>query len=150
MRETTIPIAGLNQNVHAESINDASVLTNTGIISKPPKPHLYLSIFTVWLASLFWFGPRLIGLLDMAYSGPSFITMALFILFIGFAWLYGFYNVGIMIFVFIYKYFSKKPEKELVQLTLTEQPPVAILYTTCNDFVEASVLSCVQQYYSNF
>ncbi|RLD28082.1 MAG: hypothetical protein DRI70_03930, partial [Bacteroidetes bacterium] len=150
MRETTIELDGLAQDASEKILENTGVFSNTGIISKAPKPHLYISIFTIWVSSLLWFGPRLLGLLDMAYSIPSLITMVLFILFIGFAWLYGFYNIGIMIFVFIYKKFSKKPEKELVQLTLVEQPAVAILYTTCNDFLEESVLSCIEQSYSNF
>ncbi|TBN06703.1 glycosyltransferase [Hyunsoonleella flava] len=128
----------------------AKYVDNSRLISKAPKPYLYISIFVVWLSSLVWFGPRLIGLLDMAYSVPSYITMVLFISFICFAWLYGFYNVSIMCFVFIYKYFSKKPEKELVNLQLEYQPEVAILYTTCNDFVEESVNSCIDQDYKNY
>lgn len=150
MRETTIRLNGPARDVREEILENSGVFSNKGIISKAPKPYLYISIFTIWVASLFWFGPRLLGLLDIAYSVPSFITLVLFILFIGFAWLYGFYNVGIMIFVFIHKYFSKKPEKELVHLTIVDQPAVAILYTTCNDFLEESVLSCVEQSYSNF
>ena len=150
MREITIPLKKMQDETQSKILKRASVFTNRGIISQNPKPHLYISIFTVWFLSLVWFGPRLYGLLDMAYSLPSFIVMLLFILFIGFAWLYGFYNVGIMVFVFIYKFFSKKPEKELVKLTLVNQPDVAILYTTCNDFLEESVLSCVNQKYENF
>ena len=128
----------------------AKFVDNTGMISKAPSPYLYISVFSAWLLSLVWFGPRLIGLLDMAYSIPSYITMLLFISFICFAWLYGFYNIGIICFVFIYKNFSKKPEKELVNLELDYEPEVAILYTTCNDFIEESVHSCIDQDYNNY
>ncbi len=128
----------------------AKYVDNTGMISKAPSPYLYISVFSAWLLSLVWFGPRLIGLLDMAYSIPSYITMLLFISFICFAWLYGFYNIGIICFVFIYKKFSKKPEKELVNLELDYEPEVAILYTTCNDFIEESVHSCIDQDYNNY
>ncbi|MEZ4893405.1 MAG: glycosyltransferase [Saprospiraceae bacterium] len=30
------------------------------------------------------------------------------------------------------------------------QPAIALLYTTCNDFVEESVESCVRQHYNNY
>lgn len=125
-------------------------IDNTGFISKTPKPYLYMSIFGAWIFSIFWFGPRLFGLISMAYSIPSLITLILFDVFILIAWLYGFYNVGVIVFAFVHKYFSKKPEKELIGLELLEIPEVAILYTTCNDFVEASLQSCVNQDYSNF
>lgn len=149
MENATIQLKG-NARHFVKRNERSAVIDNKGIISKAPKPYLYLSIFFVWILSAIWFGPRLLGLLDMAYNIPSFITMTLFILFIGFAWLYGFYNVGIMVFVFIYKFFSKKPERELVSLTLTAQPDVAILYTTCNDFLEESVVSCLEQDYKNY
>lgn len=142
---SSISIA-LQNNIDSRS----RVYENAGLLSSSPKPYLYLSIFTLWISSLIWFGPRLLSLLDMAYSVPSYAVMVLFILFIGLAWLYGFYNVLIMVFAFLYKFKSNKPEKELVNLMLIEQPYVAILYTTCNDFVEESALSCVMQEYENF
>ena len=138
------------KNVVLNNEKKSKIYDNVGLISRAPKPYLYISVFSIWAASLIWFGPRLIGLLDISYSIPSFIVMLLFILFIGLAWLYGFYNVFIMVFAFLYKFKSNKPEKELVNLKLIEQPHVAILYTTCNDFIEESVLSCVKQDYENF
>ncbi|MEZ4688148.1 MAG: hypothetical protein R3B47_19425 [Bacteroidia bacterium] len=35
-------------------------------------------------------------------------------------------------------------------LSIEQPPPIAILYTTCNDFVEASARSCMEQDYPNF
>lgn len=145
MRNITIQL-----NDYAQALGRAAKIDNTGVISQAPKPYLYIGIFSAWMLSLIWFGPRLLGLLALAYDAPSLITMILFITFIGFAWLYGFYNIGIMVFVFIHRFFSKKPERELTTLTLQEYPPVAILYTTCNDFVEESVVSCLKQDYENF
>ena len=34
--------------------------------------------------------------------------------------------------------------------TPADVPAVALLYTTCNDFVEQSLLSCLRQDYRNF
>ncbi|MEQ1747746.1 MAG: hypothetical protein ABMA02_20130, partial [Saprospiraceae bacterium] len=53
-----------------------------------PKPTLYIAVFSIWLLALFWFQPRLLMLLDMAYNWPSTIALWLFIGFIDFAWLY--------------------------------------------------------------
>jgi cellulose synthase/poly-beta-1,6-N-acetylglucosamine synthase-like glycosyltransferase len=119
-----------------------------------PSPIMYLTIFAFWVASLIWFQPRLLMLLDMAYSVPSAIALWLFIGFIDFAWLYGMYNLGVVVFAFFYRVLNKKsPLAQLpidTALVATAKPPVALLYTTCNDFVEESVESCVHQDYPNY
>ena len=121
-----------------------------------PSPVMYLSIFGAWLASLIWFQPRLLLLLDMAYDLPSRIALWTFVVFIDFAWLYGMYNVGVVLFAMLYrvKFFRRSQAKgaaTAVAHAATEAlPPVAILYTTCNDFVEESVESCLRQDYPNY
>lgn len=128
----------------------ANFVDNTGILTAPPKPFLYVTVFSIWMLSLMWFGPRLWMLMDMTYNIPSYLIMFSFIFFIAFAWLYGIYNVGVISFALIYKYFVKKPEKELTKIELATFPDVAILYTTYNDFMEESVISCVNQDYPNY
>ena len=118
--------------------------------SKAPSPAMYLFIFGVWLAAIVWFQPRLFQLLDMAYNWPSRIALITFIFFIDFAWLYGVYNLTVIGFAAYYRFFSKKDTEQLAAIPLLSHPPIAILYTTCNDFVEASVLSCVRQDYPNY
>ncbi|MCB0579091.1 MAG: glycosyltransferase [Phaeodactylibacter sp.] len=115
-----------------------------------PRPWMYVFIFGMWLASLAWFQPRLLQLLDMAYNLPSWAALALFVAFIDFAWLYGLYNVGVILFAVGHRWFGHKPEAALARTELLDYPAVAILYTTCNDFVEESALSCVQQDYPNY
>ncbi|MCB0638540.1 MAG: glycosyltransferase, partial [Lewinella sp.] len=129
---------------------DRPAMSMTGRLSQPPKPWLYISIVAAWLLALVWYQPRLWALLDASYSWGSYLALLTFILFIDFAWLYGFYNVGVVIFAFIHRRFSVKPEQALTKATLLDYPAVAILYTTYNDFVEESVLSCVQQDYPNY
>lgn len=116
---------------------------------KDPSPALYMLVFGGWLASIVWFQPRLIQLLDMAYNWPSRIALITFVLFIDFAWLYGFYNLGVVLFAALLRFLPKKqlPSKTLDPNNL---PAVAILYTTCNDFLEESLVSCVQQDYPNY
>lgn len=124
------------------------------LMAAPPSPVMYLTIFSAWIASLIWFQPRLLLLLDMAYDLPSRIALWTFIGFIDFAWLYGMYNIGVVAFAALYGILGKKsPLSKLPYdptLVATAKPPIAILYTTCNDFVEESVASCVQQDYPNY
>ncbi|NUO01941.1 MAG: glycosyltransferase [Saprospiraceae bacterium] len=117
-----------------------------------PLPWLYLSVFALWAAAMWWFQPRLWSLLDMSYSTASWLALLLFVLFIDFAWLYGLYNVTVVLFAWGYA-LKKKRSGRIGNFQLPENhplPPVAILYTTCNDFVEESVLSCVRQDYPNY
>ncbi len=117
--------------------------------AKAPKPTLYIGIFATWLATVIWFQPRLLMLLDMAYSPGSRLALWAFILFINFAWLYGIYNIGVVLFALFYNRFGKQ-KNAAATVELTDYPAVAILYTTCNDFVEESVVSCVRQDYPNY
>ncbi|MCB0566389.1 MAG: glycosyltransferase, partial [Phaeodactylibacter sp.] len=115
-----------------------------------PRPWMYVFIFVMWVASLAWFEPRLLQLMEMAYNLPTWIALALFIAFIDFAWLYGLYNLGVIFFAIGHRWLGHKPEAALACSELLDHPAVAILYTTCNDFVEESVLSCVRQDYPNY
>lgn len=122
------------------------------LMAPAPSPVMYLVIFGMWLLSLVWFQPRLLLLLDMAYNLPSRITLWTFIGFIDFAWLYGMYNLGVVLFAVFYTLLNKKSPLVVAPAAVANavQPPVAILYTTCNDFVEESVRSCVQQDYPDY
>ncbi len=114
-----------------------------------PRPHLYLSIFGTWLLSLVWFQPRLWQLLEMSDSAFGIAAIVFFIVFTEIAWLYALFNVFVVIFAMVYRRFYAQPD--LVQPLISGTPPeVAILYTTCNDFVEASLNSCLGQDYPNF
>jgi cellulose synthase/poly-beta-1,6-N-acetylglucosamine synthase-like glycosyltransferase len=65
------------------------------------------------------------------------------------AWLYGFYNVWIIIFARLYCRQGKVNHLSGLRNHL-ENTPIALLYTTCNDFTEASAYSCVNQDYQVF
>lgn len=119
-------------------------------ISNPASPALYLSILIMWVFCLFWFHPRLVGLLDMATGPLSYLSLGFFILFIEFAWLYGLYNIGIILFAFVYRYFHAGKEVKAPPQIKGKEAAVAILYTVCNDFVRKSAESCVAQNYPNY
>ena len=114
-----------------------------------PRPDLYIFIFSAWAFSVAYFHSRLWSLLDLARSPFSWGAAMFFIVFTAVAWLYGFYNLGVVIFARIYR--IQQRQKEPMIAALPASPPaVAILYTTCNDFVETSANSCVAQDYPEF
>lgn len=115
------------------------------------SPALFLCVFAVWAFALIWFHPRLWSLTELGTAAWSKASIAYFVIFAELAWLYGIYNIAIVSFAAIYRAFDRK---RFLQSGDTSLPgsgtPVAILYTTCNDFVENSALSCVKQIYPNF
>lgn len=117
-----------------------------------PAPHLYLFIFAAWIGSVLWFNPKLIQLFSLVTNAFEWEAMLFFVVFINIAWLFGIYNLGVILFSRLYKrFFSAGASLKTVPVSRDREfPPVAILYTTCNDFVEASALSCVQQHYPRF
>ncbi len=118
-----------------------------------PRPDLYVAIFSTWVVALIWFHPRLAGLLALTEGPLSWSAMAFFILFVEIAWLYGFYNVWVIVFARIYQWVYQSRDKEGEAgpaLRSADFPPVALLYTTYNDFVEESAASCVAQDYPHF
>jgi cellulose synthase/poly-beta-1,6-N-acetylglucosamine synthase-like glycosyltransferase len=117
--------------------------------AKGASAHMYLAVFGTWLLTLAWFHPRLAGLLDMADSLTGKVALGFFVVFTEVAWLYGLFNVGVIVFAVVYRWLSRG-EAVPAPLTAAEAPAVAVLYTTCNDFVEKSALSCVQQDYPHF
>ncbi|MGH1364211.1 MAG: glycosyltransferase [Calditrichia bacterium] len=97
-----------------------------------------------------WFMPRLLSILSISSDPIAQGILGFFIVFVLVAWLYGFFNIGVIVFALINKYFLP-PEPTLPAINKDAfEPPIALLYTTCNDFVEASVESCVRQDYKNY
>lgn len=118
-----------------------------------PRPELFFSIFASWVAALIWFHPRLAGLLALTEGPLSWSAIAFFVVFVEIAWLYGFYNIWTVLFAYVDRWIDRRRrdrEPEEGAIRFAELPPVALLYTTYNDFVEASAASCVAQDYPDF
>ena len=130
----------------AAALNGPQVTVARGSAHKP-KPHLYLFVFGAWLASLAWFHPRLASLLSLADTPLAWGAIGFFVVFTEIAWLYACYNVGVIVFAIRYR---RRHRPIFPATTATSTPAVAVHYTTCNDFVEASALSCVSQEYPAF
>ena len=110
------------------------------------KPWMFLFIFSAWGASLLWFGPRLIGLVQAADGFWATAALSYFAVFTTIAWLYGLYNIGVVLFSWIFRNFVSKPPA----LMLHKTPEVAVLYTACNDFVRKSAESCLHINYPKY
>ncbi len=134
-------------NCNECDVNDKLFVAPKQKIIKQPRKSLYVFVFAAWLFCILWFEPRLLQLLPIAKSTGGWFAILLFIVFINIAWLYGLYNLSIVGFAVYYKHFKKKRG---ASIPLTSTPAVALLYTTCNDFEEASVVSCIKQDYSNY
>ncbi len=115
--------------------------------TKSARPTLYIVIFAAWAMSIAWFHPRLWSLLDHAPGPLASGALLFFIVFTEIAWLYGFYNLGVIGFAMWYRHRQRVSPPPADPPVTAPLPQVAMLYLTCNDFVEASAASCLSQDY---
>src|SRR3989338_4786424 len=114
----------------------------------PKKDSLMFSLIVfLWLCAGFYFTPRILALL----IGPENIfaksAIILFALLLNLFWFYGFYHLVIILFSY------RKPAPVDFNADKSDgldAPKVALLCTTCNDFREEAVLSCLNQDYPDF
>ena len=113
------------------------------------KPHLFITVFVTWGLALIWFLPRLVYAATESANGLlSQFALWYFVVFITIAWLYGIYNIAIVLFAA----FTRNRNTVTIERRGSKlaSPSVAVLYTTCNDFSEASALSCLNLDYENY
>lgn len=113
-----------------------------------PKPHFYVAVVSMWLGAVLWFHPHLAGLLVLGDTLGARISLWFFVLFIDVAWIYAAYNIAVIVFGAMYR--RRRVEPEAPALTQARCPAVALLYTTCNDFAESAIRSCLAQDYPNY
>lgn len=112
---------------------------------------MFAFLFVLWIAALIWFGPRLLQSLSAATGPVSLFAQTYFITFVCIAWLYGLYNISVVCFALISKVMDRFETADTICLLKADNvPAVAVLYTTCNDFVEAGAASCANLDYENF
>lgn len=111
------------------------------------SPAMFIFLFSGWICAMAWFGPRLIESLKAAQGPVSYFAQGYFVVFVGVAWLYGLYNIAVVLFALVDRLM---PRQATEVATTDESIPVAVLYTTCNDFVEAGAASCTRMRYSNY
>ena len=113
------------------------------------SPAMFITLFTLWFGAMAWFGPRLVRSLDAAEGPISLFAQGYFVCFVSIAWLYGLYNLSVVLFA-MYSRLREPGGAEAAPETTAFTPAVAVLYTTCNDFVEAGAESCVRLKYPNY
>lgn len=113
------------------------------------SPAMFVVLFALWAAAMYWFGPRLLQSIDAAEGPVSLFAQSYFVIFVSVAWLYGLYNLTVVGFAIYHRLRDKLGSGQTVAVA-GFYPPVAVLYTTCNDFVESGAASCVRLEYPNF
>jgi cellulose synthase/poly-beta-1,6-N-acetylglucosamine synthase-like glycosyltransferase len=105
---------------------------------------LHIVTLLIWGACSCLMTPLLFG---NVYSGSaaSRVTVAAILLLLHIFWLYGAYFSTLTLFSF----WRRRPRIGTGGAT-TDFPPIAILYTTCNDFQAAAVQSALEQDYPHF
>lgn len=116
------------------------------------SPALFVVVLGVWSACLVWFHPRLWSLLGVADAWWAKLSVGYFVLFAELAWLYGIYNVAVVVFAALYRLRYRRDFLATTEARSLSpsQTAVAVLYATCNDFVEHSAQSCVDQDYHDY
>lgn len=114
------------------------------VIGGIKKSHwFFLSILAAWFLCIFHFDPMVWGILEETDPIATRVSLACFIGFLDLFWLYGIYHSGFAAHKLIRR-------ERIAPPAFCESPPIALLYTTCNDFSERAALSCVRQDYSSF
>jgi cellulose synthase/poly-beta-1,6-N-acetylglucosamine synthase-like glycosyltransferase len=95
---------------------------------------------------MLYFDPRIIALLVGPENIAAKLTIICFAILLNLFWFYAFYHFVIIVF----SYFKKTSVYHVSNIFNTaDHSHVALLYTTCNDFKEDAVLSCLSQDYPN-
>ncbi|MBU1086558.1 MAG: glycosyltransferase [Candidatus Omnitrophica bacterium] len=110
---------------------------------------MFFTILCLWFWTVLYFNPRILALLFGPENILAKLALISFLLLLDLFWYYALYHVVIIAFA----YFENTPiSKTLLKdnQILIQNPSVALLYTTYNDFQENAVLSCINQEYANF
>ncbi len=136
-----------NTSVVPASEQSSRAVSFRGIANRSPA--MFVFLFTAWISAVVWFGPRLLSSLDAAQGPISALAQSYFVIFVCVAWLYGIYNISVVAFATYSRFLDRRGKVVSEQVTDCNHP-VAVLYTTCNDFVEAGAESCANMQYDNF
>jgi len=133
-------------NAPSNQVVSGMVAGNTG----PRKsPLLLLLTFGLWGLTLTLLGQQLVPIIRSARGmAECFVLLAFSGLLVTF-WLLGSYYLG-LIGVFVWQKFRPSADGALFPIPRNDEPQVAILYPTCDDFQRESVMTCLAQDYSNF
>lgn len=141
----------LGENVASSRTRKRHTATPVG---SRKRPHLFIAIFAAWVLAIGWFHPRMWSLTQVADGPFAFASIAYFVIFAEIAWLYGFYNIAIVLFALLdraeQRLVTQRLSNSAPMDALSDTPAIAVLYTTCNDFSQRSAQSCVELEYADF
>jgi hypothetical protein len=115
------------------------------LIRDHSREGVFLWVLVVWLCLLLYFDPRLLALTYAAPNILSKLAVVIFVLCLDSIWLYTVYHT----FMIAVSLTLRQRYTEPVLEPLTENPTVAVLYTTRNDFSAEAVASCLDLDYPN-
>jgi cellulose synthase/poly-beta-1,6-N-acetylglucosamine synthase-like glycosyltransferase len=107
---------------------------------------MFLLILGLWFLSLVHFDPWLFRFLKLQANIAGKFSLIGFIVCINIFWLYGFYHFIVPLF----SIFSKYRLPLMLENLQRNNPKVAILYTTMNDFKYEAIRSFLNQDYTNY
>ena len=109
------------------------------------KPHLWLAVLATWLLCIATLQYPLMAVLIGPLSVLQRGSLIIFLGWVNFAWLYGIYQIAVLVFAAVASRLSHS-----THFASCQGASVAVLYTTMNDFSEKAAMSCVNQNYSQF
>jgi len=124
-------------------VEPAAVVANRALAWRK-SAWMYVCVFLFYLVCAATLNPRLVTLFRDAHSLAGVVVLALFVVHLNVFWLFGGYYCMLGVFTAIDRR-TRLPRPAPVK----DGPPVAILYTTMNDFQERAALSCLRQDYAH-
>ena len=113
------------------------------------SPLLLVLTFSIWAATLVLLGRHLIPVIQSAHGLSEHFVLLSFSSLLVIFWLLGSYYLG-LVGIFVWQKIRPSAVGEHSKLQRANEPPVAILYPTCDDFQREAVMTCLAQDYSEF
>jgi cellulose synthase/poly-beta-1,6-N-acetylglucosamine synthase-like glycosyltransferase len=110
---------------------------------------LYLTVLMIWLTLIALASGTFSACITKAPNTVTLICTLVFLVWLIFMWLIGIWHLMNVFFSYIASRGHKIQSFVGYPLDL-EQPAVAILYTTCNDFDTTAFATCLRQSYDNY
>ena len=107
--------------------------------------------FVLWAGTICLLGPNLLAILSEKESVFQLVMLSAFAALLVLFWLLGAYFISVTLVHCLSRTETKgRFRKDTLARSTTGQPPVAILYPTCDDFQREAVLTCLAQDYPEF
>ena len=93
------------------------------------SPVFYLTVFSLWALTIYWFHERLFGLMGSANGFVNTTSLLYFVIFTQIAWLYGIYNFTVVVFSsLVHRRREAEVDSGNSRAVACSNTPVAVLY----------------------